>query len=123
MVPKKVNLVSKFDLFKDHWNPRIVGELNGQSVKIAKLKGDFVRHKHDHEGELFMVIEGQLNIEFDTETVVLNAGEFIIVPKGVYHKPIAAEEVKVMLFEPATTLNTGDVDHEYTRPNLDRLIG
>lgn len=122
MAPKKINLASKFDLFSDYWNPRIVGELNGQTVKIAKLKGEFVRHKHDAEDELFMVVEGQLSIEFDSETVVLNAGEFVVVPKGVYHKPIALEEVKVLLFEPATTLNTGDVDHEYTRPDLDRLI-
>ena len=98
-----------------------MGELNQQQVKIAKLKGEFVSHKHDHEDELFMVIHGQLFIELENETVELNEGEFVIIQKGVQHKPFAPEEVKVLLFEPATTLNTGEVTNHLTAANLDRL--
>ena len=118
---KKINLNEKFGLFSEHWSPKIVGELNQQQVKIAKLKGEFVSHKHDHEDELFMVIHGQLFIELENETVELNEGEFVIIPKGVQHKPFAPEEVKVLLFEPATTLNTGEVTNHLTAANLDRL--
>lgn len=118
---KKINLNEKFALFSEHWSPKIVGELNQQQVKIAKLKGEFVSHKHDHEDELFMVIHGQLFIELENETVELNEGEFVIIPKGVQHKPFAPEEVKVLLFEPATTLNTGEVTNHLTAANLDRL--
>ncbi|MDG1914059.1 MAG: cupin domain-containing protein [Crocinitomix sp.] len=118
---KKINLNEKFALFSEHWSPKIVGELNQQQVKIAKLKGGFVSHKHDHEDELFMVIHGQLFIELENETVELNEGEFVIIPKGVQHKPFAPEEVKVLLFEPATTLNTGEVTNHLTAANLDRL--
>ncbi len=118
---KKINLNEKFALFSEHWSPKIVGELNQQQVKIAKLKGEFVSHKHDHEDELFMVIHGQLFIELENETVELNEGEFVIIQKGVQHKPFAPEEVKVLLFEPATTLNTGEVTNHLTAANLDRL--
>tara|TARA_B110000046_G_scaffold42271_1_gene46859 strand:- start:208 stop:579 length:372 start_codon:yes stop_codon:yes gene_type:complete len=118
---KKINLNEKFALFSEHWSPKIVGELNQQQVKIAKLKGEFVSHKHDHEDELFMVIHGQLFIELENETVELNEGEFVIIPKGVQHKPFAPEEVKVLLYEPATTLNTGEVTNHLTATNLDRL--
>jgi len=118
---KKINLNEKFALFSEHWSPKIVGELNQQQVKIAKLKGEFVSHKHDHEDELFMVIHSQLFIELENETVELNEGEFVIIPKGVQHKPFAPEEVKVLLFEPATTLNTGEVTNHLTGANLDRL--
>lgn len=117
----KVNLADKFALFSEHWSPKIVGELNGQHVKLAKFEGEFVWHKHDHEDELFFIVEGVLKIEFRDKTVTLEKGEFMIVPKGVEHKPVAESEVWVMLFEPATTLNTGDTQNELTRHDLDRL--
>lgn len=117
----KTNIPDKLSLFSDHWNPRIVGELNGQHVKLAKLKGEFVWHKHDHEDEMFLVLRGMLKIEFRDRTVELHENEFIIVPRGVEHKPVANEEVSVMLFEPATTVNTGDIKGELTRENLERI--
>jgi mannose-6-phosphate isomerase-like protein (cupin superfamily) len=116
-----INLKEKLSLFNEHWSPKIIGELNNQHVKIAKLKGEFVRHQHEQEDELFFVIEGTLQIEFDHETVTLKPGELIIVPKGVYHKPIAKEEVKVMLFEPKSTLNTGNTQNEFTHDQLDHI--
>lgn len=116
-----INLADKFALFKEHWSPKIVGELNGQMVKLAKLKGDFVMHKHDHEDELFLVIEGKLFMEMEDKTLEINPGEFVIIPKGVMHKPIAPEEVKVMLFEPASTLNTGTEVNELTVNDLERI--
>ncbi len=117
----KVNLAEKFSQFTEHWTPKIVGELNGQHVKLARLKGEFVWHKHDQEDELFFVVEGVLKIEFRDKTVTLHNGEFIVVPKGIEHKPVANEEVLVMLFEPATTLNTGNTENELTQHQLDRL--
>jgi len=118
---EKVNLAQKLSLFNDHYNPRIVGELNGQHVKLVKLKGDFVWHKHDVEDELFLVIKGTLMMEYRDRTVEINEGEFIIVPHGVEHKPAAAEEVQILLFEPATTLNTGDVENEMTRTTPEKI--
>lgn len=118
---KTINVLEKLSLFSEHWSPKIVGELNGQQVKLAKLKGEFVWHKHDNEDELFYVINGILTIEFRDKTVDINPGEFIIVPRGVEHKPVAKEEVSVMLFEPASTLNTGDSFNELTIEILDRL--
>lgn len=115
---EKVNINQKLSLFTEHWSPKIVGELNGQQVKVAKLKGEFVWHKHDNEDELFWVIKGQLTIAFRDKNIVLNPNEFLIVPKGIEHKPIANEEVWIMLFEPATTLNTGDVISELTQKKL-----
>jgi len=117
----KVNLKNKLGEISDHWNPRIVGELNGQYVKLAKLKGEFVWHTHEDEDELFYVVEGNLTIELRTENVSLKPGDFYIVPAGVEHKPVAAEEVSVMLFEPKATLNTGDTSSELTRNKLDWL--
>src|SRR6188472_2253521 len=117
----KINLSEKLNLFSDHWSPKIVGELNGQQVKLAKFKGEFVWHKHDQEDELFFVIKGSFRMEFRDRDVVVNENEFLIVPKGVEHRPVAEEEVSVMLFEPATTLNTGDVLNERTVTNLERL--
>jgi mannose-6-phosphate isomerase-like protein (cupin superfamily) len=117
----KVNLAEKFSLFTEHWSPKIVGELNGQHVKLAKFEGEFVWHQHDHEDEMFFIVEGTLTIEFRDKTVILTKGEFVIVPKGVEHKPVAETEVWVMLFEPATTLNTGNTESELTRHALDRL--
>ena len=121
MAIQKIVLSEKFDQFKDHWNPRIAGELNGQQVKLAKLKGEFVMHKHDEEDELFLVIEGKLWMELEDQTLELNPGEMVIIPRGVLHKPVAPEEVKVLLFEPASTLNTGDAGGDLTRENLESI--
>ena len=116
----KVNIKEKISLFSDHWNPRIVGELNGQQVKLAKFQGEFVWHKHDNEDEMFLVLEGSFNMELRDKTIQLNKGEFIIIPKGVEHKPSAEKEVHIMLFEPATTLNTGDnTTSDKTKKQLD----
>jgi mannose-6-phosphate isomerase-like protein (cupin superfamily) len=106
---KKVNLAEKFSRFDEPWSPKIVGELNGQHVKLARLEGPFVWHHHEHEDELFLVVEGRLTIEFRDRTVELEKGEFLIVPRGVEHRPVAETEALVMLFEPAGTRNTGNV--------------
>ncbi len=106
---EKINLSKKFNLFSEYWSPRIVGELNGQYVKLAKFKGEFIWHSHEHEDELFLVIKGTLIIEFRNSSVTLNEGEFYIVPKGVEHKPIADEEAHIMLLEPKSTEQTGGV--------------
>ena len=116
---EKVNIDEKLALFQDYFNPRIVGELNGQQVKLVKFKGEFVWHKHDHEDELFYVVKGRFKMEFRDRTVEINEKEFLIVPKGVEHKPVADSEVSVMLFEPGSTLNTGDVQNELTKKILD----
>lgn len=118
---EKVNLEEKFSQFSTHWEPKIVSELNGQQVKLAKLMGEFVWHSHEHEDEMFMVVKGQLIIELRDKTIILNPNEFLTVPKGVEHKPIAHEEVWIMLFEPASTVNTGDVGGERTKNKLDRI--
>jgi len=104
----KVSIQEKLSLFQDYWNPRIVGELNGQHVKLVKAKGEFDWHKHDHEDEMFLVIRGAFDMELRDGSVNIREGEFIIIPKGVEHRPVAREEVQIMLFEPATTVNTGD---------------
>lgn len=109
-----VNVATKLASVKEHWSPKIVGELNQQQVKIAKLKGEFVMHKHDDEDELFYVVQGKLFIDLADKTLELSSGEFVVIPRGVEHKPYAPEEVSVMLFEPATTLNTGNVQNEMT---------
>jgi mannose-6-phosphate isomerase-like protein (cupin superfamily) len=118
---EKVNLSDKFKLFHEYWSPKIVGELNGQYVKLAKVKGEFVWHHHDVEDELFLVIQGSLQIQFRDRTVVLNPGEFLIVPKGVEHRPVAEEEVHVLLFEPKSTLNTGTERNQRTVAQLQWL--
>lgn len=110
----KVNIKDKFSQFNEHWQPKIVGELNGQYVKLAKLKGEFVWHQHESEDEMFMVITGQLLIKLRDRDVILNAGEFFIIPRGIEHIPIAEEEVEIMLFEPKSVINTGDVQDERT---------
>jgi mannose-6-phosphate isomerase-like protein (cupin superfamily) len=109
-----VNLKSKLATFTEHWSPKIVGELNGQYVKLVKFKGEYVWHHHADEDEMFLVIEGQFDLHFRDRVVTIKAGEFCIVPRGVEHKPVAKEECAVMLFEPAATRNTGNVDHKYT---------
>ncbi|MES2776528.1 MAG: cupin domain-containing protein [Bacteroidota bacterium] len=117
----KINIAEKFSLFADHWNPRIVGELNGQHVKLVKFQGEFVWHQHDNEDEMFYVVKGRFNMEFRDKTVELTENEFLIVPKGVEHRPVADNEVWVMLFEPATTLNTGNTESELTKHELHKI--
>lgn len=116
---QKVNLAEKFDLFKEHWSPKIVGALNDSYVKLAKLEGEFIWHKHDNEDELFLVIKGNLLIKLRDQDIHLSPGEFVIIPKGIEHCPVAEEEVHVVLIEPKTTSNTGDVSNELTKENLD----
>jgi mannose-6-phosphate isomerase-like protein (cupin superfamily) len=117
----KISIADKLSQFSDHWNPRIVGELNGQQVKLVRFLGKFVWHHHEHEDELFLVVSGRFRMEFRDRQVWLEEGEFLIVPRGVEHRPVAEEEVAVLLFEPATTLNTGNVDNSRTRNVLERL--
>lgn len=105
----KVNLAEKLNRFHDHWHPRVVGACNGQHVKLVKFEGPFVWHRHEHEDELFLVLKGCFEMHFRDRVVTLAEGEFLIVPRGVEHRPVANEEVAVLLFEPASTLNTGDV--------------
>lgn len=119
--PEKVNLAEKLSLFSEHWKPKIVGELNGQEVKLAKFAGPFVWHHHDGEDELFLVVKGRFRMEFRDRHLWLEEGEFLIVPRGVEHRPVAEEEVHIMLFEPAGTLNTGNGRDEKTVEELERL--
>ncbi len=114
----KVNIHQKLSLFTEYWSPKIVGELNGQQVKLVKFKGEFVWHKHDNEDELFYVVQGTFNMEYRNKTITINENEFLIVPKGIEHRPVAEQEVAVMLFEPATTLNTGNAISDLTKHNL-----
>ncbi len=115
----KITVRDKFNLFQETWTPKIISELNGHQIKLAKLKGEFVWHNHTQEDELFYIIKGTLLIEFRDKTVTLDEGEMIVVPAGVEHKPIAPEEVHVMLIEPATTRHTGDTIHELTKDKID----
>jgi len=117
----KVDLKEKFSLFNEHWQPRIAGELNGQYVKLAKLKGEFIWHQHENEDELFMVIKGKLKIKLRDNEIDLDEGQFFIIPRGVEHLPVAEEEVHVMLFEPKTVLNTGDRKNEKTLEKLQKI--
>ena len=117
----KVNISEKLNQFNDYYNPRLIGELNGQHVKAVKLKGEFIWHHHDHEDELFLVIKGKLKMEFRDKIVEVTTGEFIIVPRGIEHKPAADEEVHLLLFEPASTLNTGNVENERTRKEIESI--
>lgn len=121
MTPEAISLGEKFASIGEYWQPRIVGELNGQHVKVAKLLGEFMWHHHDNEDELFLVHRGELRIEFRDRTVTLGPSEMLIVPRGVEHRPIADEEVELVLFEPAGTLNTGNVVNERTVANPARL--
>jgi mannose-6-phosphate isomerase-like protein (cupin superfamily) len=118
---EKVDIAQKLSLFDEHWSPKIVGELNNQHVKLVKLLGEFVWHHHDDEDEMFLVIDGRFRMEFRDREVWLEEGEFIVVPRGVEHRPVAEEEASVMLFEPASTLNTGNVMAEMTVAELDRI--
>src|SRR5271157_6044256 len=116
-----VNLREKFAKFSDYWNPRIIGELNDCHVKAVKLKGEFVWHHHGSEDELFLVVQGTLGMKFRDREAIVNEGEFIIVPRGVEHLPVADEEVHMLLLEPKTTLNTGNVANEKTVRQLERI--
>lgn len=114
-----ININQKLSLFNEHWTPKIIGELNGQHVKLAKVQGEFIWHSHENEDELFYIIKGNLKIEFRDKTVEFGPGEMLIIPRGVEHRPIAEEEVHLMLFEPAETKHTGKVKHELTKEALD----
>jgi mannose-6-phosphate isomerase-like protein (cupin superfamily) len=123
---QKLNLLQKLSLINDHWNPRIAGELNGQYVKLVKFQGPFTWHQHENEDELFMVIKGRFRMDYRDESnanqeVWIEEGEVIIVPRGVEHCPVAEEECQVLLFEPVSTLNTGNVQDEFTKPVLESI--
>jgi mannose-6-phosphate isomerase-like protein (cupin superfamily) len=117
----KVNLAQKFSLFQEYWSPKIAGELNDSHVKLVKLKGEFVWHQHDTEDELFLVVKGSLLIKLRDRDIFLEEGEFVIIPRGVEHLPIAEEEAHVLLLEPKTTLNTGSIRNERTVADLERI--
>ncbi len=117
----KINIEQKLSLFSDYFNPRIVGELNGQQVKLVKFDSAFVWHKHDAEDEMFYVLKGSFKMEFRDKTIEINKNEFIIVPRGVEHRPVAEQEVCVMLFEPASTLNTGDAESNLAKHDLEKI--
>jgi mannose-6-phosphate isomerase-like protein (cupin superfamily) len=121
MIPEKANLEEKLSQIQEHWSPRVVAELNGQQVKLAKLQGEFVWHQHDQEDEFFMVLEGTLRIEFLDGAVDLHEGDTLVVPRGVEHRPVAERECHVLLFEPAGTLNTGNVVSERTVKDPKRI--
>lgn len=117
----KINIYEKLNLFNEYWSPKILGEVNESYVKVAKFKGEFLWHIHENEDEMFYVLKGLLIVRFRDKDVVLNEGEFIVIPKGIEHMPIAEEEVHVMLIEAKTTLNTGDVKNERTVNNLEKI--
>ena len=121
MTPDKVNLAQKFSLFSGYWQPKIAGEVNESYVKLVKFQGEFVWHHHELEDELFLVIKGRMQMRFRDRDVWVEPGEFIIVPRGIEHMPVAPEEVHVILLEPKSTLNTGNVENERTLPNLERI--
>jgi len=118
---EKVNISEKLSLIKDHWNPRIAAELNGQHVRLVKIQGEFVWHKHDNEDEMFYVLKGKLEMQFRDKTVEIFENEFIVVPRGIEHRPFAENEVSIMLFEPNTTLNTGNTKGDFTREELAKI--
>jgi mannose-6-phosphate isomerase-like protein (cupin superfamily) len=118
---EKINLSEKLATFNDYFNPRVAGELNGQQVKLVKFKGEFIWHQHENEDELFYVVKGSFDMHLRDKIITVNAGEFLIMPKGVEHKPVAKEEVEIMLFEPVATLNTGNIKNELTKENLKKL--
>lgn len=118
---EKVSIAAKFAELDEHWSPRIIAELNGQQVKVARIMGEFVWHHHDNEDELFLVVKGRLKMEFRDRVVDVDEGELIVVPRGVEHRPVAPDEVHILLFEPAGTLNTGNVINERTVREPDRI--
>ena len=119
---EKVNLNEKFSLISEHWRPKVVGELNGQEIKLVKFQGEFPWHHHENEDEMFMAVKGNFQLEFRDRTVALSPGEFVIVPRGVEHRPVASDEVEVLLFEPANVKNTGNIeDGAFTAPVGDKI--
>jgi mannose-6-phosphate isomerase-like protein (cupin superfamily) len=118
---EKVDLAAAFTRIHDDWNPRIAGELNGQMVKLVRFRGPFVWHSHEHEDEMFLVVKGSFRMELRSGNIDLSAGQFLVVPRGVEHRPVAEQECDVLLFEPATTLNTGNVRNERTRERLEHI--
>ena len=118
---EKVNLGDKFSRFSDYWSPKIAGEINDSYLKLVKVKGEFVWHHHDNEDELFLVVKGRLTIKLRDQDILLEEGEFVIIPRGVEHCPVAEEEAHILLLEPKTTLNTGNVSSERTVPDLERI--
>lgn len=118
---EKINIAEKLNQIQELWSPHIIGELNDQHIKLARIKGEFIWHKHHEEDEMFYVLSGQMTIEFRDHSVVLNPGEFIIVPRGIEHRPVAKEETTILLFEPSTTINTGNKKNELTRDQLKRI--
>ena len=120
MSVEKVNIAEKLALFSEYWSPKVVGELNGQHVKLVKLQGEFVWHHHDDEDEMFLVVDGRFRMEFRDRKLEIEAGEFVVVPRGVEHRPVADSEVSVMLFEPASTVNTGSAGGALTA-ELERI--
>ena len=118
---EKINLLEKFSRFTDHWSPKIAGELNGQHVKVVKMLGAFDWHHHEMEDEMFLVIDGTLRVEFRDKNICIEPGEFVIVPRGVEHRPVADKEVSVLLFEPASTLNTGNVKNNRTKETIEKI--
>jgi mannose-6-phosphate isomerase-like protein (cupin superfamily) len=118
---EKVNLAEKFNLFEEHWSPKIAGEVNDSYVKLVKFTGEFVWHHHEAEDEMFLVVKGSMTMKLRDRDIEVGEGEFIIVPRGVEHMPVAAAEAHVVLFEPKTVLNTGNVTNERTRPELERV--
>ncbi len=117
----KVNISEKLNQINDFWNPRIAGELNGQHIRLVKIKGEFPFHKHDNEDEMFLVIKGTLRLDFKDELIELSNGEFIIVPKGILHRPIANQEVHLMMFVTASNINTGNIKNEFTLESLEKI--
>jgi len=111
---RKVNLRDKFSLINEYRSPKVVGELNGQAVKLVKMKGDFIWHHHEHEDEMFLVVKGKFRMGLKTGDIDVHEGEFIIIPRGVEHRPIADDEAQIILFEPTSTLNTGNIRNEFT---------
>ena len=117
----KVNILEKLNQINDFWNPRIAGELNGQHIRLVKIKGEFAFHKHDNEDEMFLVIKGTLKLDFKDKLIEVSKGEFIIVPKGVLHRPIADQEVHLMMFVTASNINTGNIKNEFTVESLEKI--
>ena len=120
-MPEKVNIADKFAKISEYWKPYVAAELNGQLVKLDRLKGEFIWHHHEHEDELFLCVKGRFRIEFRDRQVWLEPGEFLVVPRGLEHRPVADEEAWILLFEPAGTLNTGNVENERTLHELERV--
>ena len=113
----KINLNSKFDKFHEHWSPKIIAEMNDYQFKLVKIKNEFIWHQHEHTDEVFIVIEGKIGIEFENETIEINEGEMIVIPKGKQHRPFAKQEAKIMLIEPRSVVNTGNIESEITAPS------